>query len=146
VQLNEKVLQLGHRPQTTASVMFGIRSWLSSAHSARLRSMAIADRHAAVHRLYAEHVLDDHGAPQDDRLWQTTPPKPTDPIDRANWQSIVAAGAPTWLGKGWGMKVAKSGQACLFGGRFELMPNSTLGEIDAELRRVRPLIERMAAH
>jgi hypothetical protein len=54
-----------------------------------------------LHRLYAEHVLDDHGAPQDDRLWQTTPPKPTDPIDRANWQSIVAAGAPTWLGKGW---------------------------------------------
>ncbi len=99
-----------------------------------------------LHRLYAEHVLDDHGAPQDDRLWQTTPPKPTDPIDRANWQSIVAAGAPKWLGKGWGMKVAKSGQACLFGGRFELMPNSTLGEIDAELQRLQPLIKRMAAH
>jgi hypothetical protein len=44
------------------------------------------------------------------------------------------------------MKVAKSGQSCLFGGRFELMPNSTLGEIDAELRRLQPLIERMAAH
>jgi hypothetical protein len=95
-----------------------------------------------LHRLYAEHGLDDHGAPQDDRVWQTTPPRPTDPSDRANWQ-IVAAGAPKWLGKGWGMKVAKSE---LFGGRFELMPNSTLGEIDAELRRLQPLIERMAAH
>jgi hypothetical protein len=97
------------------------------------------------HRLYAEHVLDDHGAPQDYRVWQTTPPRPTDPSDRANWQSIVATGAPKWLGKGWGMKVAKSEQSCLFGGRFELMPNSTLGEIDAELRRLQPLIERMAA-
>jgi hypothetical protein len=46
-------------------------------------------------------------APQDDRVWQTTPPRPTDAIDRANWQSIVAAGAPRWLGKGWGMKVAE---------------------------------------
>ena len=44
------------------------------------------------------------------------------------------------------MKVAKSEQSCLFGGRLELMPNSTLGEIDAELRRLQPLIERMAAH
>lgn len=31
------------------------------------------------------------------------------------------------------MKVAKSVQSCLFGARYQLPPDSTLGEIDAEL-------------
>lgn len=48
----------------------------------------------------------------------------------------MAAGAPRWLGKGWGMKVAEGTGACLFGARYGLPPDSTLGEIDAELRRI----------
>lgn len=99
-----------------------------------------------LHRLFATNVLDDAGAPRDDRAWHLTAPRPNDPIDRANWQAIVEAGAPRWLGKGWGMKVAQSAQSCLFGARFQLAPGSRLGEIDSELRRLQPLIARMAGH
>jgi hypothetical protein len=97
-----------------------------------------------LHELFAEHVLDAAGAPRGDRAWHLTAPRPNDPIDRANWQAIVEAGAPKWLGKGWGMKVAQSAQSCLFGARFQLPPGSTLGEIDAELRTLQPLIQGMA--
>lgn len=41
------------------------------------------------------------------------------------------------------MKVAKSAQSCLFGTLFQLPPDSTLGEIEAELRRLEPVIARM---
>ena len=98
-----------------------------------------------LHRLFAEHILDGDGKPRDDFNWQTTSARPGHAIDKANWQSIVQAGAPRWLGKGWGMKVAQNSQACLFGARFGLAPNSTLGEIEAELLRIQPLLERMAA-
>ena len=98
-----------------------------------------------LHRLFAEHILDGDGNHQDDFNWQTTPARPGHPTDKANWQTIVQAGAPKWLGKGWGMKVAKDTQSCLFGARFGFAPSSTLGEIEAELRRIQPLLERMAA-
>jgi hypothetical protein len=97
-----------------------------------------------LHELFAEHVLDAAGAPRDDRAWHLTAPRPHDPIDRANWQTTVEAGAPKWLGKGWGMKVAQSTKSCLFGARFQLPPGSTLGEIDAELQTLQPLIQEMA--
>jgi len=97
-----------------------------------------------LHELFAEHVLDAAGAPRDDRDWHLTASRPNDPTDRANRQAIVEAGAPKWLGKGWGMKVAQSTQSCLFGARFQLPPGSTLGEIDAELRTLQPLIQEMA--
>jgi hypothetical protein len=42
------------------------------------------------------------------------------------------------------MKVAQGTQSCLFGARFGLPPNSTLGDIDTELRRVQALVHRMA--
>ena len=96
-----------------------------------------------LHRLFREHVLDDDGTARDDRAWHLTAARPGDAVDRANWEAIVAAGAPRWLGKGWGMKVAKSAQSCLFGARFQIPPDSTLGNIDAELRRLEPVIARM---
>ena len=89
-------------------------------------------------------MLDAAGAPRDDRDWHLTASRPNDPTDRANRQAIVEAGAPKWLGKGWGMKVAQSTQSCLFGARFQLPPGSTLGKIDAELRTLQPLIQEMA--
>jgi hypothetical protein len=98
-----------------------------------------------LHQLFAEHILDEGGNPLDDFNWQTTPARPADATDKANWQAIVQAGAPKWLGKGWGMKVAKGTQSCLFGARFGFAPSSAVGEIDAELRRIQPLLERMAA-
>ncbi len=95
-------------------------------------------------RMFEEKVLTGAGTPADDRNWQTTSARPTHPIDKQNWQAIVAAGAPPWLGKGWGMKVAEGTESCLFGARFGLRPSSTLGEIEDELRRLQPLLERMA--
>jgi hypothetical protein len=99
---------------------------------------------AELHSMFVEHVLDENGTARDDRAWHLTAARPGDAIDRANWEAIVAAGAPRWLGKGWGMKVAKSAQSCLFGARFQIPPDSTLGYIDAELRRLEPVIARMA--
>lgn len=99
---------------------------------------------AQLHAMFVEHVLDTEGVARDDRAWHLTAARPGDAIDRANWETIVEAGAPRWLGKGWGMKVAKSAQACLFGARFQIPADSTLGEIDAELRRLEPVLARMA--
>ena len=46
---------------------------------------------------------------------------------------------------GWGMKVAQDTGSCLFGARFGFPPDYTLGEIDAELQRLQPILELMAA-
>ncbi|GAB3488271.1 hypothetical protein [Flexivirga lutea] len=96
-----------------------------------------------LHAMFAEHILDENGSTRDGRAWHVTAARPGDPVDRANWEAIVAAGAPRWLGKGWGMKVARSAQSCLFGARFQLPPDSTLGKIEAELKRLEPVIARM---
>lgn len=98
-----------------------------------------------LHRMFTRHLLDGAGAPRDGRVWQSTAARPTDPIDKENWQRIVQAGAPRCLGKGWGMKVAKNTGSCLFGARFNLPRDSTLGVIDDELRRLQPLLMQLAA-
>ena len=97
-----------------------------------------------LHQLFAAHVVDGEGRPRDDRAWQTTPARPTHPVDKEHWQAMVAAGAPRWLGKGWGMKVAASTGACLFGARYGLPATSTLSEIDAERRSIAGLVVQMA--
>lgn len=94
--------------------------------------------------MFAALVIDETGHPRDDRAWHTTAARPSDPSDRQNWQTIVQAGAPRWLGKGWGIKVAQSTQSCLFGTRLGISPSSTLGEIDIELQRLQPLIAAAA--
>jgi len=43
------------------------------------------------------------------------------------------------------MKVAQNTGSCHFGARLTLSPDATLGEIDAELRRLQPVVEAMAA-
>ena len=98
-----------------------------------------------LHRLFQDRIVNDGGQVLDGRAWQTTAASPRDPIDRQGWQSIVDAGAPKWLGKGWGMAVARSHhQACAFGARFAIPPTRTFGEIDAELQRLQVLITEMA--
>jgi hypothetical protein len=97
-----------------------------------------------LHSMFVQHLLDETGAARDDRAWHLTAARPGDAVDRANWEAIVAGGAPRWLGKGWGMKVAKSARSCLFGARFQIRADSTLGCIDAELRKLEPVIAGMA--
>lgn len=96
-------------------------------------------------RMFQDRVVDKRGNATDGRAWQVTAASPRDQVDRQGWQSIVDAGAPKWLGKGWGMAVARSRhQACAFGARFVIRPTSTLGEIDAELQNLQGLIAEMA--
>lgn len=97
-----------------------------------------------LHGLFTEHILDGSGAPRADFTWQTTSARPGDPTDRANWQTIVDAGAPRWLGKGWGMKVAQGTGSCLFGARLTIAPDSTLAQVEAEIIRLAPVVARMA--
>lgn len=98
-----------------------------------------------LHQLFTEHVLDDSGVPLADFVWQTSSARPGDPTDKANWQAILANGAPSWLGKGWGMKVANSTHSCLFGARLTIERTCTLAEIDAQIARLESLLLRMAA-
>lgn len=97
----------------------------------------------ALHRAFATHILDEAGNAVDGRAWHTTAARPPDPTDKAKWLDIVAAGAPRWLGKGWGMRVARTTGSCLFGARYGLSPDITLGALDAELRSLQPLVLAM---
>lgn len=101
---------------------------------------------ALLHRLFAEYVLDEPTSPVPGLHWQTTTARPSDPTDRANWQAIVAKGAPKWLGKGWGMKVARGTGSCLFGARMGVDPGSTLADVESAVARLEPLLRLMAGN
>ncbi len=102
---------------------------------------------ALLHRMFSAHVLDATGKRAGDgRPWQTTSARPKHPIDRQHWLSVVEDGAPTWLGKGWGMKVAQGPfHECMFGARIELPATATLHEVDRQLRGVETLVRDLAA-
>lgn len=95
-----------------------------------------------LHQMFAEHVLDDEAMQHWE--WQSTSASPRHAIDKQNWQAMVAAGAPRWLGKGWGMKVAQDQGSCLFGARIQLLPTQTLGELESTLRDIEYMVKRMA--
>ena len=95
-----------------------------------------------LHRMFADHVLQGEALERWD--WQRTSANPRNAIDKENWQAMIAAGAPKWLGKGWGMKVAQDLGSCLFGARIQLKPTTTLGEFEEILRDVERLITCMA--
>lgn len=101
---------------------------------------------ALLHKLFKEQILDETGSPHPGYAWQTTAARPSDPTDKEKWKAIVDAGAPAWLGKGWGMKVAQGTHSCLFGARLAIPPNSTLGQVEKELVRIEALVARMASH
>lgn len=90
--------------------------------------------------MYAED-----GTVLDGRAWQTNAARLRDPVDRANWQRVVAAGAPGWLGKGYGMATARTHRVCAFGARFQLAPSATLHHVDTELQALHELVLDMAS-
>lgn len=55
------------------------------------------------------------------------------------------AAVTRWIGHGFGQRLARKQGACMFGARFALPPSSTLSEVDAELRQLESLVQRMAA-
>jgi hypothetical protein len=97
-----------------------------------------------LHRLFRGRVYADNGTALDGRPWQTSTARLRDPGDRANWQAVVTAGAPKWLGKGYGMATAKIHRVRAFGARLQLAPSLTLDEIDTELQRLQELVMEMA--
>jgi hypothetical protein len=98
-----------------------------------------------LHQLFVDRVVDRSGQVIDDRAWHTTAASPRDPVDRAGWQRMVDAGAPRWLGKGYGMATARTHGVCAFGARIQIAPSRTLGEIDMELQKLQSLVVEMAA-
>lgn len=95
-------------------------------------------------RAFSAHVVDESGHPRDDRAWQRTSANPRHPLDKANWKATLEAGVPNWVGKGWGMKVARDFGACVFGARYQLAPNSRLAQVDADLQQLQSLLKKMA--
>lgn len=93
-------------------------------------------------QVFATHVFDDHGSPRPGFPWQTSSASPRNPVDRANWRTMVDAGGPRWVGKGFGMAVAQQRRyrECLFGARMQLRPDMELGTILTELTRIGPLL------
>jgi hypothetical protein len=95
-----------------------------------------------LHKMFTDFVLEDAAMQHWD--WQRTSANPRHAIDKQNWQAMVAAGAPRWLGKGWGMKVARDLGSCLFGARIQLPPTKTLGELERSLHDIERTVQRMA--
>jgi hypothetical protein len=83
-----------------------------------------------------------HQAPLD---WVTNPAQPKAPHDRAGYQRIVAAGAPPYLGSGFGEAQTKISNACMFGARAQLPATITLGELATKMQALPQLIMQMAA-
>jgi len=61
--------------------------------------------------------------------------------DQEGWERI---GAPAGLGFGFGEREAKRSGACMFGAKFRLAPEVTLGELVAELQRTADLVRTLA--
>lgn len=67
--------------------------------------------------------------------------RPKDAIDHAAWNAI---GAPPDLGYGFGRQQARNNGECMFGARYPLPPEVTLGGIAAELHEVTQLLLRLS--
>jgi hypothetical protein len=76
--------------------------------------------------------------------WVTNTARPKAAHDRAGQQSIVAKGAPGYLGVGFGEAQTKINGTCMFGARLQLRPDIKLSEILDELRILENLIVTMA--
>ncbi len=95
-----------------------------------------------LHQLFKGRVYDQQGAPLGP--WQQTRARLRDSNDRAGWEQIIAAGAPPWLGKGYGMATARTHGFCAFGVRKQLSPSLTLGQVDDEMRAMHALLVSMS--
>jgi hypothetical protein len=95
-------------------------------------------------KVFDATVLPDGDASHSPWPWQRTPARPNHPIDRRGWQSIVDAGSAPWLGKGFGMAVAKQKyRECLFGARMQFAPTLTLDAVRTEIGKLEDLVLSM---
>lgn len=76
--------------------------------------------------------------------WVTEKPKPRAPHDKAGYQRMVAAGGPPYLGIGFGDAQAAKSNDCMFGARFQLTANITLGELVVVMKDLETLLQDLA--
>ncbi len=77
--------------------------------------------------------------------WVTTSARPRAAHDRAGYDRIVAAGAPRYLGIGFGHAQTSKSRECMFGARLQLAADITLGELASVMRKLVPLLLTLAA-
>jgi hypothetical protein len=77
--------------------------------------------------------------------WVRTSARPRDAHDKAQHQSMVAKGGPKYLGIGFGERQARINHQCMFGARFQLAPDVTLGDVVRTLEQTAELLLDMAA-
>lgn len=80
----------------------------------------------------------------DGRNWSRRSAAPRSNVDRDNHGAMQRAGAPPWLGQGYGMAQAKAGGACVFGARFTMSADVCLDEVSKEINRTVQLVRDMA--
>jgi hypothetical protein len=76
--------------------------------------------------------------------WVRHAARPRAAHDRNGYQRIVAAGAPPFLGIGFGDAQAKINQACMFGARIQFPADMTLAEISSEVAALAELTQQLA--
>ena len=76
--------------------------------------------------------------------WHRGRPGLPTPHDKSNQQRIVAAGAPPFLGYGYGDRQTRRSRACMFGAQVRLPAEITLAEVADALAGVSQLILAMA--
>lgn len=76
--------------------------------------------------------------------WQQRSATPRHPDDKARHKAMVAKGGPKWLGYGFGERQTKINGECMFGAKFYLPPDITLGDLVATLEETAVLLLQMA--
>lgn len=76
--------------------------------------------------------------------WVRNAARPRAAHDREGYKRILAAGAPTFLGIGFGDAQAKINQACMFGARIQFTADATLAEISNEVAALAELTLKLA--
>lgn len=77
--------------------------------------------------------------------WVSNAARPRAAHDREGHRRIVEAGAPPYVGIGFGEAQAKINHACMFGARVQFPPHITLQEMIVELRALGDLVQRLAS-
>jgi hypothetical protein len=76
--------------------------------------------------------------------WVRQAPRPRAAHDREGYKRIVSAGAPAFLGIGFGDAQAKINHFCMFGARIQFPADSTLSEIGSEIAALAELTLKLA--
>jgi hypothetical protein len=72
--------------------------------------------------------------------WVTNSARRKVPHERAGWAALVASGVPPYVGIGFGEAQTQKSRDCMFGARFQLRPDVTLGEVVDELQATLSLL------